>query len=304
MAERPVLVTYNGKTFDWPLLHSRFTMTRSIAPPKLAAHLDLLHPARAVWKLRLGSVRLSDLERHVLDPISLGWSRDDDTTSAAIPQFYFDYLRGGPPEPLLGIAKHNQMDLRGLAALYCKLNHLISTELPEHGSVDGRDLFGLSRFLQRRGHGARAQTACTQALDFGLPHEVRPQARRELALHAKRRGEHARATELWHEIVAGDPAEGVHACEQLAIHYERRVKDDARALKFAQLALAELRKARWLSSRTPAGHYAGAFPGSFNPRASAAKESRQEKSLLQRIARLEQRHARTSASPRPLLDLG
>src|SRR5271167_2425725 len=193
VAERPVLVTYNGKTFDWPLLHSRFTMTRSIAPPKLAAHLDLLHPARAVWKLRLGSVRLSDLERHVLDPISLGWSRDDDTTSADIPQFYFDYLRGGPPEPLLGIAKHNQMDLRGLAALYCKLNKLISTELPEYGSVDGRDLFALSRYLQRRGHGARAQTACTQALDFGLPHEVRPQARRELALHAKRRGEHARA---------------------------------------------------------------------------------------------------------------
>ncbi len=308
VAERPVLVTYNGKTFDWPLLHSRFTMTRSIAPPKLAAHLDLLHPARAVWKLRLGSVRLSDLERHVLDPISLGWSRDDDTTSADIPQFYFDYLRGGPPEPLLDIAKHNQMDLRGLAALYCKLNHLIGTELPEHGSVDGRDLFGLSRYLQRRGHGARAQTACTQALDFGLPHEVRPQARRELALHAKRSGEHARAAELWHEIVAGDPAEGVYACEQLAIHYERRVKDDVRALEFAQLALAELRKARWLSSRTPAGHYAGAFPGAFpstrSLRTSPAKESRLEKSLLHRIARLEQRCAQTSTPPRPLLDLG
>ena len=114
IAERPVLITYNGKTFDWPLLHSRFTMTRSIPVPKLLAHLDLLHPARAVWKLRLGSVRLSDLERHVLDPICLGWTRDDDTSSAMIPQYYFDYLRGGPPEPLLGIAKHNQMDLRGL----------------------------------------------------------------------------------------------------------------------------------------------------------------------------------------------
>src|SRR5713101_3298611 len=58
VAERPVLVTFNGKSFDWPLLESRFTMTRSIAVPKLAAHLDLLHPARALWKLRLGSVRL------------------------------------------------------------------------------------------------------------------------------------------------------------------------------------------------------------------------------------------------------
>src|SRR6266446_2304145 len=57
----------NGKSFDWPLLENRFTMTRSIALPKLAAHLDLLHPARALWKLRLGSVRLVELERHVLD---------------------------------------------------------------------------------------------------------------------------------------------------------------------------------------------------------------------------------------------
>ena len=61
LAERPVLVTFNGKTFDWPLLQSRFTMTRSIAIPKIAAHLDLLHPARALWRLRLGSVRIAEV---------------------------------------------------------------------------------------------------------------------------------------------------------------------------------------------------------------------------------------------------
>jgi uncharacterized protein len=91
IAERPVLVTFNGKTFDWPLLENRFTMTRAIRVPRLAAHLDLLHPARAVWKFRLGSVRLVDLERDVLDPFSLGWSRKDDIASALIPQLYFDY---------------------------------------------------------------------------------------------------------------------------------------------------------------------------------------------------------------------
>src|SRR5689334_6703654 len=57
LAERPVLVTFNGKSFDWPLLENRFTMTRAIKTPKIAAHLDLLHPSRALWKLRLGSVR-------------------------------------------------------------------------------------------------------------------------------------------------------------------------------------------------------------------------------------------------------
>lgn len=314
VAERPVLITYNGKTFDWPLLESRFTMTRSIAAPKLLAHLDLLHPARAVWKLRLGSVRLSDLERHVLEPVALGWNRDEDTTSALIPQYYFDYLRGGPPEPLLGIAKHNQMDLRGLAALYCKLNALLGDETRAHGSVDGRDLFGLSRYLQRRGHGQRAEAACTQALDFGLPFEVRPQARRDLAQHAKRRGEHERAAEIWQEMVSGEPGEIVHACEQLAMHYERRLKDCARALEFARLALAELQKAQRLATRMPAGHFAGAFAGAMtlqrgslhggrkqrdgsqrdglqgdSYQGSGQRASRLEKDLRKRVARLERR---------------
>src|ERR1700730_3348274 len=66
VAERPVLVTFNGKSFDWPLLESRFTMTRSIAPPRLTAHLDLLHPARALWRFRLGCVRLVEVARFVL----------------------------------------------------------------------------------------------------------------------------------------------------------------------------------------------------------------------------------------------
>ena len=97
LQERPVLVTFNGKSFDWPLLENRFTMTRAIRIPQLAAHLDLLHPARALWRLRLGSVRLVELERHVLNATRLGWHREDDIASALIPQFYFDYLRGSSP---------------------------------------------------------------------------------------------------------------------------------------------------------------------------------------------------------------
>src|SRR5215472_11462019 len=122
--ERPVLLTFNGKSFDWPLLENRFAMTRSIATPKLAAHLDLLHPARALWKLRLGSVRLAELERRVLDTTRLGWHRSEDVDSGLIPEHYFNYLRGGPVAPLAGVERHNQMDLRGLAALFGKINRM------------------------------------------------------------------------------------------------------------------------------------------------------------------------------------
>jgi tetratricopeptide (TPR) repeat protein len=283
IAERPVLVTFNGKAFDWPLLENRFTMTRSIAVPRLAAHLDLLHPARALWKLRLGSVRLVELEQHVLDATRVGWHREDDVLAALIPQHYFDYLRGGPAEPLAAVVRHNQMDLRGLAALVDKIDALLTSN--DGGDFDSLDLFGLSRYLQRRGDSHRAHSACTQAIDLGLPKEYDAQARRELALLAKRRGEHENAAALWHELVK-DERNGAHACEQLAVYYERRKKDFGQALEFAQLGLAKIRRARELFLNLHGAH------GSV----------RTEQRLATRIARL---HARIElkSGRRPTLPL-
>jgi len=276
VAERPVLITFNGKAFDWPLLENRFAMTRSIAAPKLAAHLDLLHPARALWKLRLGSVRLVELEQRVLDAQRLGWHRDDDVQSALIPQHYFDYLRGGPVAPLAGVVRHNQMDLRGLAALFGKINAMLSESSEIGKETESLDLFGLSRFLQRRGHSARAQSACAHALSIGLPDDVRPQAQRELALMAKRRGQYERAAEIWQEMVA-DSQDEVHACEQLAIHYERRVKDMRRAIEYAKLGLAILNR-----------QY-GSLSLGLRDLSLAAKCARRERNFRDRLARLERR---------------
>ena len=273
LAERPVLVTFNGKTFDWPLLENRFTMTRAIPVPRLAAHLDLVHPARALWRPRLGSVRLVDLERYVLDPVRLGWHRDDDVASTVIPQQYFDFLRGGPVEPLVAILRHNQMDLRGLAALFGKINALLADERRSE-EVESLDLFGLSRFLQRRGDARRAHTTCAQAIALGLPFEFDRQARGELALLAKRRGEHESAAALWVEL-AKDEENGAQACEQLAIYHERRRKDFGSALEFAQLALAKVRRMQ--------SFYA-------DPRVGK-KGARLEQSLVNRVARLKLRIA-------------
>jgi uncharacterized protein YprB with RNaseH-like and TPR domain len=272
VAQRPVLVTFNGKTFDWPLLDSRFTMTRTIPTPRLAAHIDLLHPARALWKLRLGSVRLVELERHVLDAPHFGWHREDDIASSLIPQLYFDYLRGGPSDPLVGVLRHNQMDLRGLAALFCKINGLLASQAADRDGIDSLDLFGLSRFFERRGETDRAHVACSQALDLGLPAEFRPQAHRALAFLAKRRGDHAAAVALWLELAA-DLQDGVLACEQLAIHYERRAKDPARAIEFARLGLARLQRMR----------------AHMRDRCAVARATRLAEKLSIRINRLESR---------------
>lgn len=285
IAERPVLITFNGKSFDWPLLENRFTLTHAISAPRLAAHLDLLHPARTVWKLRLGSVRLVELERRVLDAPRLGWHRDDDFESSLIPQLYFDYLRGGPAEPLVGVVRHNQLDLRGLAALLGKISALLDDGPPRaNSSEEALDLFGLSRLLRVRGQRLRARAACEHALNVGLPAAFRPQASRELALLAMRQGDHARAAALWEELLS-HPDLALRACEQLAIHYERRVRDLGRAAKYVRLGL---RKLRLLRGRPDSALLAGRF-------------ERQKEKFLHRLTRLEHRiRARMGAGDAPL----
>ena len=241
MAERCVLVTFNGKSFDWPLLETRYRMTRTLRPPAPRAHLDFLHPARNLWRLRIGSVRLQELERHVL-----GWNRGADVASEFIPEIYFDFLRGGPPEPLVPIFLHNQMDLRGLAALSSRIVSLLSEA--DRPGKDGFELFGLSRICERRGEAKRARRHYEQALEADeLPPETNRVARRSLARMAKRAGDFSRARDLW-EGMLGSSQEGLEAYEQLAIYYERHIREPQRAAVVSRNALAELRRAKRLGT--------------------------------------------------------
>jgi uncharacterized protein len=301
MTERPVLVTFNGKSFDWPLLETRYRMTRAIPSRAPKVHLDLLHPARQLWRLRLGSVRLKELERHVLggEGRALEWSRHDDIDSSLIPQMYFDYLRGGPAEPLAGVFHHNQMDLRGLAALAGKILTLFDSgnglaDAVHHSTQNPLDLCGLSRLMQRRGEPARARELYETALRSGLPQPVERLAQRELAQLAKREQDFARAISLWEELrqassvgkrkrPANAPEDAqktleaaIEAAEQLAIYYEHRAKQPHRATELTSHAIAELRSAQ--------------RDGGI----AAARAHKIEARLARRLARLERRSATAS----------
>ena len=243
IAERPVLVTFNGKSFDWPLLETRFRMSRKISVPTPRAHLDFLHPARNLWRLRLGSVRLSELERHVL-----GWDRGVDLLSGLIPQIYFDYLRGGRPERLVPVLNHNQMDLRGLAALSSRILSLLSDA--ESLGQDGLELFGVSRICEKRGQDIRARTLYEKSIASFLPTETDRVARRSLARLAKRQGDFNLACELWKDAL-GNSRHGYEAYEQLAIYYERTARDPERAEQIVHQALDELRRAIQIGDIAP-----------------------------------------------------
>ncbi|MCL6565992.1 MAG: ribonuclease H-like domain-containing protein [Acidobacteriia bacterium] len=277
LERRPVLVSFNGKSFDWPLLETRFRLTRVLMPPSLRAHLDLLHPARQLWSHYAGglaSVRLIELERHVLGFENLGYDRRDDFPSALIPQAYFDYLRGGPAAPLAAIVRHNQRDLRGLAALAARI--FVLAAAPETAVRDPREWFGLSRLFHRRREHRRAREFYERALAAGLPGMLERAAQHELARLAKRERDYGRARELWQQLLAAcghnapalplrprethrsadhaaapveapnrasSPADprALEAFEQLAIYYEHRARDPQQAAALTRAALQALR---------------------------------------------------------------
>lgn len=195
LRKRPVLVTFNGKSFDWPLLESRFRMTRAVDVPDLNAHLDFLHPAREIWKLQIGSVKLGHLEERVLGAESLGWSRREDIDSAMIPGIYFDYVYGRAQQ-MEGVFRHNRMDLRGLAALAVRILQMLSTEYDAaaENTAQALELYGVARFLGRRGQHAKARRFCERALHLGMPSAIAEDALQDLARFIKRELRKARTS--------------------------------------------------------------------------------------------------------------
>jgi uncharacterized protein YprB with RNaseH-like and TPR domain len=240
LEQRPVLVTFNGKSFDWPLLETRYRMTRTITPPQPRGHLDFLHPSRAIWGLRLRSVRLAELERQVL-----GWDRGEDVVSNLIPQIYLEFLRGGPPELLLPVLRHNQLDLRGLATLSCRLLSLVAD--PESRAQNALDVYRMSRIYERRGELKRARSLYECSLTSCLPAETDRAARISVARLAKHDGDYMLALDHWQKAV-GISREGLHAYEQLAIYYEHRARQPQRALEITRQAINELRQAHRLGT--------------------------------------------------------
>jgi len=235
----PCVATFNGKTFDVPLLETRYTLARLKSPFARMQHLDLLHPARRLWKLRLESCALAHLEKEILDVTRVG-----DISGAEIPGIYFDYLRTGNARGLQPVFYHNAMDVVTLAALTVELARIIGA-VEEGGCGDGvvessLDLFSLSRIFDRAGVRESAVLTCQRALDLGLPEHVAPRALQHLAYQHKRERQYERAAEIWDELARNESAFGIEALEQLAIHHEHRLRDARAALDLVDLALSRL----------------------------------------------------------------
>jgi uncharacterized protein YprB with RNaseH-like and TPR domain len=248
------LVTFNGRTFDVPLIETRYLLHRLKFPLTEMPHLDMLHPARRLWKQRPtiagppldeDSCTLSVLERHLS-----GYHRIGDVPGFEIPSRYFRFIRSGDAYPLEAVLEHNRIDLISLAIVTARALTLI-----QHGPAGAshpRECLGLGRLYEKSGARDEAEACYAQAASLaariGREPEVHAEALRRLALCRRRAGRMPEAAAAWQQLVSLPGCPSVvrrEAREALAIHHEHRSRNLEAARYFVLDVLAENHSAHW-----------------------------------------------------------
>jgi uncharacterized protein YprB with RNaseH-like and TPR domain len=231
-----VLITYNGRSFDQPLLETRYRLNRSRPPFGKLEHVDLLHGARRLWKLRYESCRLVDLENQVL-----GFERDGDVPGALIPYLYFEYLRTGRAARLLPVFHHNATDILTLACL----TGIVPTAFrdafkdPENLPFQhGAEIAGIARWLREAGDLEQSRALFRRAIAAGMPDDLMFRTLWDVAALERKLGAEEQAVSMWTDLGAVRNPFRIPALEELAKHYEHRQKDLGRALETTRAALA------------------------------------------------------------------
>ena len=230
LARFDVLITYNGRSFDQPLLETRYTMCRARHPFASMEHLDLLYGARRLYKLRLESCRLVNLERQIL-----GLEREADVPGELIPYFYFEYLRTRHAFRLIPVFHHNVLDIVTLACL----TGLIPAAFRDPAGIQARhgaDLLGLARWLQLSGRLEEAHSLMRRAVDMGLPDRHLFAALFEAGTIEKKLGLADAALATFSDLSLSPNPFQVRAYEELSKHYEHRERNHHMALECTRAA--------------------------------------------------------------------
>jgi uncharacterized protein len=220
-----VLITYNGRAYDQPLLETRFTMCRARHPFGRLEHLDLLYGARRLFKLRLENCRLVNLENQIL-----GYEREGDIAGEMIPYCYFEYLRTRRVQRIPAILRHNARDIVSLACLTGVIPDAFrdpSTVRARHGM----DLLGLARWLQVSGRLGEAHHLLRRAIDLGLPDEHLFAALFNAGGIEKKQGQLDAAVATFTDLTLSANPFRVRAYEELARHYEHRERNVSMAME-------------------------------------------------------------------------
>ncbi|MBY0122638.1 ribonuclease H-like domain-containing protein [Bacillus sp. S/N-304-OC-R1] len=222
------MATYNGKSFDWPQVKTRHTLIRDQVP-KLPpfGHFDLYHASRRMWKHKLERLKLSIVEKEVL-----GVERKDDLPGYLAPMIYFDYVQSKNPEGMIGILKHNELDILSLISLYTHLSFQI---LGMDVEQTEKERFEVGRWFSQIGESASAKKTFSEisegtSLDALL-------AKHALAFEYKKQKKWTEAASLWADVAEkGEAPRNLEASIELAKIYEHREMDIKKALQYTTLA--------------------------------------------------------------------
>ncbi len=249
-AHHGALCTYNGRSFDVPLIETRFMFHRVPCPLDGVPHLDMLHAARRLWRQRPlttgtpdpddSSCSLSVLEKHIA-----GLHRVGDVPGYEIPSRFFRFVRDGDARPLEAVLEHNRLDLISLAAVLARAITLITRGPGEARTA--QEAYGLARVYERAGADDNAEASLLRTVDFarsvGAEPEVHAEALRRLAWIRRRARRVHEAADAWRELASLPRCAASlrrEAKEALAIHYEHRSKNLQAARDHALDLLSDL----------------------------------------------------------------
>lgn len=219
-----IYVSFNGKSFDLPLLLSRFTMQRMRTAYRDLPHVDLLHMSRRVWKLRLKSCSLGALEESIL-----GFKRQNDLPGSLVPERYFAYLKTHEFALLRDVLLHNAQDIRSLAILLAKLCNAFNA--PQQLTF-AEDIFSIGRTLERGGYGSEARR-CYYLVDNS---KLGPEAREKRAMGFKKERDWVKAQEEFINMIAKGEG-GIVPFVELAKYFEHKERDYQKALRYTRDAM-------------------------------------------------------------------
>jgi hypothetical protein len=244
---KDTIVSYNGKSFDMPLLTTRFTQSRVSCKTGKMGHYDLVHAARRFWKKRLGDCSLGNIEREVL-----GLQRHGDVPGYLIPQMWLDYLNYRDARPLKGVFYHHEMDILSLVALTGWLSRSLDPDTAG-GFEHAEDRLSVVRVHYRQKNYEKVIHLANAFLEEG---EEGTAMRREdlemLAMAYKRRKQYPEMQETWELLLREFPADLV-ASHELAKFHEHRSRDLLQARALCQKALDRIAMRSELHNQLAAG---------------------------------------------------
>ena len=245
MGAAGALVTYNGKTFDLPLIDTRFLFHRMQASFNNLPHLDMLHPARRLWRSQSpvdspveAGERRATCGLTLVEQAVLGHVRKGDVPGFEIPSRYFHYVRTGDARPLDVVLEHNRLDLLALAMLTARAARLL--EEGAAGARTAREALGLGRLYERGGMPAEARACFVRAAELDADPPTRAEALRAYGVLCRRERRYADAADTWRRmlVLRGCPPRlAQEATDALAVHHEHRLRDLHAARQFAMQAL-------------------------------------------------------------------